>query len=317
MITPFRHRRLGYLSFNVTDIDKATQFATDVFGLDLVTETADGSRFFRGATGHQDIVLAPASQAAFVRSAWELELDADLDIAFSHYRSIGLEPYWINDKECGELRLQRGFRVVDPVVGATWEYFAEMTHLSVPRKNHLTSFQGGKHFGLLVPNYKAATDYLLNNMGFLMSDYFEGHVVSLIRAWPNPNHHSLAILDSHGGQARFHHLAFMVETIDDIGRLFNRVEQFGVQIQFGIGRHPTSGSIHLYVYGPDLFVWEYTLGMEQFAAHDARPPRRFALDPAEFDLWGAVPDNSRVDEFPKVLTSLSSRSGSVQSVRSA
>ena len=88
--------------------------------------------------------------------------------------------------------------------------------------------------------------------------------------------------------------------VDDIGRLFNRCRNTGIDIQFGMGRHPTSGSIHLYVYGPDNFVWEYTLGMEQFPEAGARQPRFMSDKPEHFDLWGAVPDNTRSDILPIV-----------------
>ncbi len=79
----------------------------------------------------------------------------------------------------------------------------------------------------------------------------------------------------------------MVESIDDIGKLFNRIEAHGVKRAFGIGRHPTSGSIHLYIFDPDSMVWEYTLGMEQFPEVGARPPRFMSAAPEDYDLWGA------------------------------
>ncbi|NPC55924.1 VOC family protein [Caenimonas soli] len=302
MSAPFRYRRLGYVALNVSDIDKTSRFATEVFGLDQVAEAADGTRFFRSGQAHHDVVVAPAGKPGFVRSAWELERDAELDIAFDHFRGAGMQPQWMSDKECAGLRLQRAFRVTDAVAGATWEYYAEMTYLSTPRTNTLTTFQGGKHFGMAVPDCKAMTGHAIQQLGFLVSDYFEGNVLSLMRAWPNPNHHSIAFVESPGAGPRFHHLAFMVQTIDDIGRLLNRVKRYGVQVQWGIGRHPTSGSIHLYIYDPDHIVWEYTLGMEQFAEQGARPPRRFTITPEEFDLWGAVPDSSHAADMPPVLT---------------
>lgn len=302
MSIPFRHRKLGYIALQVRDIEKSTTFATDVFGLDLVCERADGSRSFRGSRAYHDVILTPAKAPAFVRSSWELEFDAELDVAFKYFKELGRSPAWVSDKECADLQLERAFRMTDPVLGATWEYYAEMTNLQAPRTNRLTGFQGGKHFGLLVPNCKAMADYIVENMGFLVSDYFEGPVASLLRAWPNPNHHSIGLFQS-SGPTRFQHVAFMVESIDDIGRLFNRVKRMGVEVQWGIGRHPTSGSIHLYIYDPDLFVWEYTFGMEQFPEQGARPPRRMSKMPEEYDLWGALPDTSRASEFPLVLTS--------------
>lgn len=301
MAVDFRYRRLGYLALNVTDIEKSTKFATEVFGMDPAGEGEGGARFFRIGAGHHDIMMTQADKAGFARSSWELESEEDLDKAMAHYQRIGLAPQLIPQDEAAMLGLERAFRIVEPQLNTVWEYYARMSYTSVPRKNSLTKFQGGKHYGVIVPDCKSVTDYMVENMGFLVSDYLEGWKASLLRAYPNPNHHSFAPLQFPAPKAMFHHLAFMVEEIDDIGRLFNRIKRFDVEIQFGIGRHPTSGSIHLYIYDPDFYVWEYTLGMEQFPEEGAREPRRMSSDPANLDLWDAVPDTKHAGKFPGLV----------------
>jgi 2,3-dihydroxy-p-cumate/2,3-dihydroxybenzoate 3,4-dioxygenase len=298
----FRYRRLGYLTLNVSDIEASTAFATDVFGMDAAGVGEGGARFFRIGTAHHDMMLVPADKPAFARSAWELETEEDLDKAFAHYAQVGLNPVWVSADETKMLSLERAFRIVEPILKTTWEYYARMSFNNVPRTNRLTNFQGGKHYGLVVPDCKAVTDFMTETMGFLVSDYLEGWGAALLRAFPNPNHHSFAPLGFPAPHAMFHHVAFMVDEIDDIGKLFNRIKKFGVDIQFGIGRHPTSGSIHLYIYDPDNFVWEYTLGMEQFPETGAREPRRMSSAPENLDLWGAVPDTSRAAKFPGIVT---------------
>ncbi|WP_157219249.1 VOC family protein [Flavisphingomonas formosensis] len=298
----FRYRRLGYLALNVSDIEKSAAFATNVFGMDAAGEGADGARFFRIGPQHHDVMLIPAEKPGFVRSSWELETEEDLDRALAHYQRIGLAPQLIPQEEAAMLGLERAFRIVEPKLNTVWEYYARMSYTVAPRQNRLTNFQGGKHYGLVIPDCKAVTDYMVENMGFLVSDYLEGWRASLLRAFPNPNHHSFAPLQFPAPRPTFHHLAFMVDEIDDIGKLFNRIKRYDVQIQFGIGRHPTSGSIHLYIYDPDYFVWEYTLGMEQFPETGAREPRRMSADPANFDLWDAVPDTQHAAKFPGLVT---------------
>jgi 2,3-dihydroxy-p-cumate/2,3-dihydroxybenzoate 3,4-dioxygenase len=307
MAAPFRYKRLGYLVLEVPDMERSTRFATEVFGLDLVSEAADGSRCFRGSLHHHDIIFRPANKPMVSRSAWEVENGSELDKAFDHFMRLGFGATWVGEDECRQLEIERAFRTVDSVLGLTWEFFVDMTVVPSPRTNRLTRFQGGKHFGLTVPNGKTASRYLIDDMGFLLSDYFEGDVVTLLRAWPNPNHHSIALIGGSDGPVRFHHVAFMVDEIDDIGRLFNRAKRMDVDIHFGIGRHPTSGSIHLYIYDHDNFVWEYTLGMEQFPESGARQARRMSSAAEDFDLWGAVPDNNRKNELPEVLTRMPKR----------
>jgi len=299
----FRYRRHGYVMLNVSDMERSTAFATDVFGLDRSgPDGPRGERYFRCSTNHHDIVLRPAEKAAFVRSGWELETEADVDKAHAHYERLGLRPKWIAAEESQTLGLERAFRIVEPVNQVCFEYYAAMTQISAPRKNLLTSFYGQGHYGLVVPDCRKTIEYMVENMGFLVSDYLEGWPVALLRAFPNSNHHSFAPLQSPIGKLAFHHVAFMVNSIDDIGRLFNRIKRHDVKIQFGIGRHPTSGSIHLYIYDPDWFVWEYTLGMEQFPEEGAREPRRMSSNPENFDLWGAAPDQEFAGRNPGVVT---------------
>lgn len=301
MSLPFRHKALGYFKLNVTDMVQSTSFLTEIFGLDLVMEDERGQRFFRGSTGHQDIILSEAPKPGLVRSSWELESDDDLEAAFSYFENGCRNPQWVENEELTGLHLKKAFRIIDPVVRGTWEFFSGMTSIPSPRENSLTRFEGGKHFGLIVPDVAKLETYLTSELGFLVSDDFEGGGLSLLRAWPNPNHHSIAAIQSRSSNVRSHHFAFMVREIDDIGRLFNRAVQHNTQIQFGIGRHPTSGSIHLYVFGPDYFVWEYTLGMEQFPETGAREPRRMSADPKDFDLWGAVPDTQHNHQLPELV----------------
>lgn len=296
----FRYRQLGYIVLNVTDPEKSAHFAEKVFGLEPMGAAGD-LRFFRAGPGHHDVVMQPAKEAAFARAAWELETEADLDRAFNHYVKLGLDPKWIGDNEAATLRLERAFRIVEPVLRTTVEYYAKMAQYAVPRRNRLTKFQGGKHYGLAIDDCRTVTQYMVENMGFLVSDYTEGWVGSLLRCFPNPNHHSFAPLQIPSARTGFHHVAFMVEEIDDIGRLFNRAKLHDVKVQFGIGRHPTSGSMHLYLYDPDFFVWEYTLGMEQFPEFGAREPRRMAADRENFDLWQAVPDREDAGKNPPFL----------------
>lgn len=297
----FRYRRFGYVALNVSDIGRSTAFATEVFGLDDAGTGPGGEKFFRCTPHHHDIVLCPSDRAAFVRSGWELETEEDVDKAHLHFERIGLAPKWVASEEAGTLGLERAFRIREPLTGTCYEYFARMSYLSVPLTRNVTSFYGQGHFGLMVPNTRELADYMVKNMGFRVSDYLEGWPVALLRAFPNPNHHSFAPLQSPSGKVLFHHVAFMVNTIDDIGKLFNRIKKHDVKIQFGIGRHPTSGSIHLYVYDPDYFVWEYTLGMEQFPEIGSREPRRMSAAPENFDLWGAVPDREFAGRNPPAL----------------
>jgi 2,3-dihydroxy-p-cumate/2,3-dihydroxybenzoate 3,4-dioxygenase len=290
----FRYKRVGYVALNVTDIERTHAFATDVFGLDHAGTGPAGERLYRCGTEHHSVVLYPADEPAYVRAGWELESEEDVGRAFHHMQAIGLNPQRLGKEERAVLglNLSEAFRVREPVNGVCFEYYARMQTVARPRVNILTNFQHFGHVGVATPKVMESANYLMDHFGFIASDYVGDGVVVFMRPFPVPDHHGFGYLPAREGKHQFNHLAFMVESIDDIGKLFNRIEAYNVPRAFGIGRHPTSGSIHLYINDPDGMIWEYTLGMEQFPEVGARGARYMSAAPEDFDLWGAKPKPS-------------------------
>ncbi len=287
----FRYRKLGYVALNVTDVARTTEFATGTFALEDTGKGPAGEQFLSCGAEHHDVMLYQNKEPGFVRSAWELETPEDVERAYAHYEALGLKPQQLvqEEKDVLGLGIWPAFRIREPTVGLCFEYYSKMMFRARLRPGQVTAFKHIGHFGVNVPNVREATEYAVANMGVLPSDILGNYLGTLLRVFPNPNHHSFAYLPAREGKKQFNHVAFMVETIDDIGKLFNRIEAHGVKRAFGIGRHPTSGSIHLYIFDPDSLVWEYTLGMEQFPEVGAREPRFMSAAPEDYDLWGAVP----------------------------
>jgi 2,3-dihydroxy-p-cumate/2,3-dihydroxybenzoate 3,4-dioxygenase len=291
MPVPFRYRKLGYVALNVTDIARTTEFATRTFVLENTGTGPSGEQFLSCGPEHHDLVLYQNKEPGFVRGAWELESPEDVERAYAHYEGLGLKPVWLSqeEKEILALGVWPVFRVREPTVGLCFEYYSKMMFRARVRPAPVTNFRHIGHFGVNVPNVREATEYAIANMGAAASDILGNYLGTLLRMFPIPNHHSFAYLPARDGNKQLNHIAFMVESIDDIGKLFNRIEAHGVKRAFGIGRHPTSQSIFLYIFDPDSMVWEYTLGMEQFPEVGAREPRFMSAAPEDYDLWGAVP----------------------------
>ena len=290
MAVNFRYRKIGYVALNVTDIARTTEFATTTFALENTGQGPSGEQFLSCGPEHHDVVLYQNKEPGFVRGGWELQSPDDVEKAYAHYEALGLKPVKLAQEEKDILGLGPwlAFRTRDRA-GICFEYYSKMCFRARMRPQGLTKFLHLGHFGINVPNVREATEFAEANMGLKCSDILGNYVGVLMRAVPNPNHHSFAYLPAKDGKKQFNHMAFMVESIDDIGKLFNRIEAHGVKRAFGIGRHPTSGSIHLYIFDPDSLMWEYTLGMEQFPEVGAREPRFMSDAPEDYDVWGAVP----------------------------
>ncbi len=291
MTVDFRYGKPGYTVLNVTDLDRTSEFLTNIFWISPAGEGPGGERFFRSGPQHHDVVLHQNDQPGFVRHAWEMESEEDVQKACRHYESIGLKPKWLSKEESQVLGLGLNpvFRVREPTAGICFEYYSDMLKISSPLPIRGTEFEGFLHSAVNVPDVKASTEFAVENMGFVVSDILGDYIGTLVRAYPIPHHHTFAFLPTFGGPPGFNHVAWKVKTIDDIGRFYNRAKNSGITVGFGIGRHPTSGSVHTYIHDPDGMSWEYSQGMEQFPEQNYRRARYMSPAPEDYDLWGARP----------------------------
>jgi 2,3-dihydroxy-p-cumate/2,3-dihydroxybenzoate 3,4-dioxygenase len=291
MGAPFRYRKLGYVALNATDIERTADFALNVVGLDGAGDGPDGARFLRCGADHHSLVLYRAGEPGFKRAGWELEDEENVERAYHHFESIGWRPKWVAREEAAGLGLGLSpvFRVREPTMGVCFEYYSKMLQTIVPFQRRLAKIERVGHFVLNAANCRESTKSMVENMGFLPSDYAGDLFISLLRAFPNPLHHSIGIGQSRVGRAHFNHVNFMVTDIDDIGKAYYRLQREKVEIVFGMGRHPTSDSIFIYFLDPDGMTWEYSFGMELFPEHNPRQPRFMSAAPQDFDVWGARP----------------------------
>ena len=291
MPVPFRYRRPGYVALNVSDVSRTADFAYNIVGLEDSGTGPSGERFFRCGTNRHCVVLSKSDQPGFKRAAWELESHDDVDAAFGHFSDLGWSPGWLPEEErvALNLTLTPAFRVRDPFTGALFEYFAGMDQTIVEFPGRLAKIRQLGHFALSVPDVLAGARHFEQNHGLVVSDYVS-KFAALLRAPPNPNHHSFGLAMSTTGAAHFNHINFMVTDIDDMGKLQYRLQRNQVKIVFGMGRHPTSDSIFLYFLDPDGLTWEYSFGMEQFPEVGGRPARAMSARPEDFDVWGAAPE---------------------------
>lgn len=290
MSVPFRYRKLGYVALNVSDVKRTTDFALNIVGLDAAGDGPDGGRFLRCTSDHHSLVLYPG-EPGFKRAAWELEDEENVERAYHHYEAIGWKPWWLSREETAPLGLGLSpvFRVREPTMGACFEYYSKMQQTIIPFQKRLAKIERLGHFVINAANCRESTNSVVENMGFVVSDYAGDLFISLLRAFPNPLHHSMGVGQSRVGKTHFNHVNFMVTDIDDIGQAYYRLQQNKVEIVFGIGRHPTSDSIFIYFLDPDGITWEYSFGMELFPEQNPRQPRFMSTAPGDFDVWGARP----------------------------
>jgi 2,3-dihydroxy-p-cumate/2,3-dihydroxybenzoate 3,4-dioxygenase len=285
MDIPFRYRRLGYVALNVSDLERSTAFYRDLVGLEISDRSAAFTAL-RCSRDHHNVLLYQSATPGLKRIGFELESSADLAAARRYLESLGYPVEALAAEELSQLRTVAAFRFRLPGSGLCLEFFVQMMQLAQAYEPSVTKIERLGHIVLNVADFDQTLKILTDQLGFKVSDFVPGFA-AFLRCFPNPLHHSLAILT--GGDHHLNHVNFMVKDIDDVGRAMNRMKKAGVEIVFGPGRHQPSESIFLYFLDPDRMTVEYSFGMETFPENGAREARLLEPVPATLDSWGSVP----------------------------
>ena len=97
-------------------------------------------------------------------------------------------------------------------------------------------------------------------------------------------HHKFAMFQ--GDKPGLCHMNFQVESLDDVIRSWHFLEEQGVEIELGPGRHPQSTAVFLYFKGPEGFTYEYSWGVRRIEDDAAWRPRTFdPTEPDAIDMW--------------------------------
>ncbi|MDQ1002177.1 2,3-dihydroxy-p-cumate/2,3-dihydroxybenzoate 3,4-dioxygenase [Neobacillus niacini] len=282
-----RYQKLGYVALNVTDIDQSRDFYENIVGLKLVEQSENGPVFFRCSRDHHNLVLYPSSTPGLKRVGLEVEDPEQLEIAYNHFKNVGLDPKFLDKEEQRALRQGKTFRIHDPNTQITFEFYSDITQMATEFQPTHTNIARLGHVVIKVPEFEKCLEFLTEVMNFKVSDYHD-ETLAWMRVFPNPYHHTFAI--ARGERHQLHHINFMVSDIDDVGRGRNRLIENEVPITFGPGRHGPSGSIFLYFQDPDNLTVEYSFEMEEFPEEKPRKAKLLERHPKTTDQWGGKPD---------------------------
>lgn len=283
---PLRFARLGYCRLRCSGLDASVEFYRDLVGLTVAHRDA-GTAWLRCSDKPYDLILEAGSQPGISAIGFEVESDGDLDTAHAIAARLGLSPVWRTGAECAVRMVERSLLFSDPVTGLELDFYFGQAEAAEPVDLPLAKIARLGHVVLNVIDLAAAHRFWVDELGFAVSDRVDG-VAEWLRAWPNPLHHSLALLQ--GDRNTLHHINYMVTDVDDIGMAKNRMAGAGVPIVFGPGRHLPSTSIFLYFLDPDGNPTEYSFGMELFEEAGAREHRELEHKAEVMDIWGSRPD---------------------------
>ncbi len=262
------------------DLDGATLFYTQVWGLDLVDVPQPGVRYFR-ARGDEPWVLAltQGPQHRLQRLRLAMASDADMRAA---YERLGYARAPLRG-EPGPLEgpgEYHGFELNDPdgriVELSTTKQVAPASGRSAPapiRTSHLV---------LNSPRPREAAAFYQSLLGFTISDWYENDAIIFLRC--NNDHHCLGI--GRGSNTALNHVAFLVDDEAAVLRAGELATERGAQAIWGPGRHGPGGNVFSYFKDPAGFVVEYTAELIQIDPTQPWLAKQWLRTPTNANVWG-------------------------------
>ena len=287
-----RYKKLGYVAFNVSNLDKSIAFYRDMVGLDHVKTNDHGEAFLSCNSDHHNILLVQG-KPSLKRIAFQLESPEQLAVAEEWLTRHKVRWAHVPQEESYRLHIGRALRLVDPI-GTTIELFVGMMSRPQPFLPHPINLSHLSHAVMRVADFPEPHKFYSEVMNFRTSDFRHEPsgepYFAFMRCFPNPYHHSFALQES--DRNAFFHIAFTVNGMDDLLFGKNRMAKNGVMVAPTPGRHMASGSVFQYFSDPDGFTVEYTVGMEEFPEHDPRQPRMLDKTYRTTDLWEGPPPSN-------------------------
>lgn len=278
---------IGHLSVQTSNLAASVDHAVAVMGLH-VTDRNAGRALLTSDTAHHRLELTDAEVNA-VDHIGLVATGADaLDEIRDRVRARGLPV--VTDGPADD-HVQDAISFVGPE-GFVFEVYVNMTTVPAPR--HAMGVRGARlgHVTFHSRDTDAFAEFLMEMFDFRLSDTIAGEGCFL-RC--NSEHHGIGLLT---GPSKLHHHAWPVQTIAELGRLGDLLDDRRERLLWGPVRHGAGNNIAAYFKDPAGAVVEYYTDMEHIF-DDGFVPRtwtddrwftRWAPDrPADFRSHGLPP----------------------------
>lgn len=256
---------MGYVAFQSQDIECSIQHATEILGLSEVHRS--GSSAILSSTGSgKELVYTDSTQNAVDRLGLVAPNNAAIAEIYKRvkaagYQILGTEPF--ND------HADSGFVFVGPE-GYIFDIYLRRQPDGV-RVGGLGPDRFG-HINLHPKNLQAMLAFFVDLLDFKVSDIIGDDFAYFLRC--NPEHHGIALIKGNGW---LHHHAWQVQSVADLTRLADRLDNAGENLLMGPVRHGAGHNIAAYYVEPSGAVVELYADMEMIY-DDERPPTIWSRD---------------------------------------
>ncbi len=301
--------QLGYLVFEVSDLEAWEAFATKVLGLMLAERRADGGLAFRLDSRAQRIQVIPGSSDDVAAVGWEVADDAAMAAVAERLNVAGFPTSPGTEAEARDRKVEALVRFRDPA-GAPCELYYGAERATEPFASRrvpsgfVAEEQGLGHAVMSTRDKAASLAFYQDVLGLRRSDdivcELMGHSidVSFMHAPADAGggrHHSVAV----GGPMphHIHHFMLEVGSLDDVGMALDRALRGGIRIAQTLGKHPNDRMVSFYGHTPSGFQFE--LGWGGVVVDDR------SWEPSvhgRISEWGHLPPRALLPRAPRPPT---------------
>lgn len=296
---------IGHIEINVNNFEKSLWFFRDVLGL-YVSEI-DGDRAYLRAWqdyDHYTLILKAATESSVSRVGWRVSSKESLDLFVEELKKQNIEYKWVEGGTKNGLGDTVEFTSPSGVpIELYWEkklFTTDDPAIKSILPSHPTKYPARgvsprrfDHVNFLVNDVQKEQEWWTEFLGVHHRYFIKNKEDERIGSWLSRTNisHELALMrNSNQNGAHLHHLAYYLDTGDELIRAANIIVENGIKIEWGPGKHGTSGAQFIYVFEPSGHRVEVWTGGFLIFAPDWKPIE-WPSDVGELglDIWGTKP----------------------------
>jgi 3,4-dihydroxy-9,10-secoandrosta-1,3,5(10)-triene-9,17-dione 4,5-dioxygenase len=260
---------LSHVVIGTPDLGKWRDYGTKVLGMAAI-DGPDGSLYLKMDTRDFRFLIQKSEKDELFASGWSVSDEGSFHTVRADLERAGAKVTRGTEAERRLRKVQDFFSFKDPAGlrhEVSWGPVAAFTKFVSPLgTNFVTGDLGMGHAVLPTGDIDATVKFWTEVMGFGVSDLLHltlAEGVPPIRVYflhcAAGRQHSLAFAEL-SDPTGCNHLMVEVDSMDEVGRALDRVDQNGVKLTLTLGRHVNDDMISFYMMTPGGFQMEYGTG---------------------------------------------------------
>ncbi len=299
---------LGHVEIGVTKFKESLRFYREILGLE-VTEVEGDRAYLRAWQDydHHTLVLKAADVSEVNRVGWRVSSKESLELFETQLTKMGIDFSWVEGGTKKALGDAIHFTSPSGIpIELYWEkelFTTDDPNLKSLMPSHPSKYPARgvsprrfDHVNFMVNDVQKEQQWWTELLGIHHRYFVQNKEDIRLGSWLSRTNiaHEIAFMrngNQNGGI--FHHLAYYLDSPDELLRASNIMAENGIKIEWGPGKHGTSGAQFIYVFEPSghrVEIW--TGGLLMFAPD--WKPIEWPSNVGELgmEMWGSKPPES-------------------------